>query len=97
MLYHVVLVSAIHQQVRVSIPALQIGSSVPFFLMDAFWTDYFGDRVDVLEQSWGKKKIIGNTNMYTVGNGRESHEIEKKSSQEEEVGRESLVSKKPRK
>ena len=41
--------------IRVSIPALQIGSSVPFFLMDAFWTDYFGDRVDVLEQSWGKK------------------------------------------
>ena len=50
----------------------------------------------MLEQSWGKK-IIGNTNRYTVGNGRESHEIEKKSSQEEEVNRESLVSRKPRK
>ena len=59
LLYHVVLVSAIHQQVRVSIPSLQIGSSVPFFLMDAFWTDYLGDRVDVLEQSWGKKKSLG--------------------------------------
>ena len=41
--------------------------------MDAFLIDCFGDRVNAQERGWGKE-IIGNTNIYRVGNGRGSNE-----------------------